>query len=109
MLDLNDMIAAARKLWGPETSRSSSELRFGTHGSKCINLQKQTWYDHEAQCGGGIVDLCREAGMYDNSANEKHYDYRDESGHLLFQVVRKPGHKFLQRRPDGAGDWVWNI
>src|SRR5690606_34446733 len=26
---------------------------------------------------------------------------------LLFEVVRKTGKQFLQRRPDGAGGWVW--
>lgn len=35
------------------------------------------------------------------------YDYRDERGNLIFQVVRKTNPKrFLQRRPDGAG-WVY--
>jgi len=37
------------------------------------------------------------------------YDYRDERGALLFQVVRKSGKKFLQRVPDGAGDWIWKL
>lgn len=40
------------------------------------------------------------------------YDYTDEFGKLLYQVVRKPGKKFLQRQPDpenyGNG-WVWNL
>jgi putative DNA primase/helicase len=35
------------------------------------------------------------------------YDYRDEAGELRFQVVRKTGKKFLQRRPDGPGGWIW--
>jgi 5S rRNA maturation endonuclease (ribonuclease M5) len=37
------------------------------------------------------------------------YDYVDESGALLFQVVRKTGKRFVQRRPDGAGDWIWKL
>jgi AAA domain len=41
------------------------------------------------------------------------YDYRDEQGHLLYQVVRyvQPnGEKtFRQRRPDGGDDWIWSI
>jgi RecA-family ATPase len=37
------------------------------------------------------------------------YDYVDEQGKLLFQVVRYDGHKFLQRRPDASakGGWIW--
>jgi hypothetical protein len=34
------------------------------------------------------------------------YDYQDESGTLLFQVVRGPKKKFFQRRPDGCGGWI---
>jgi len=39
------------------------------------------------------------------------YDYHDASGRLKYQTVRFPpqnGHKvFRQRRPDGAGGWIW--
>jgi predicted Zn-ribbon and HTH transcriptional regulator len=37
------------------------------------------------------------------------YDYRDENGKLLYQVLRYPGKQFKQRRPDGAGGWTWNL
>ncbi|HVV51740.1 MAG TPA: AAA family ATPase [Polyangia bacterium] len=37
------------------------------------------------------------------------YDYRDERGELLFQVVRSPGKRFRQRRPDGMDGWAWNL
>jgi hypothetical protein len=37
------------------------------------------------------------------------YPYRDEHGALLFEVVRRPGKRFAQRIPDGAGDWVWKL
>lgn len=36
------------------------------------------------------------------------YDYRDESGTLLFQVVRFDPKNFRQRRPDGKDGWTWN-
>jgi 5S rRNA maturation endonuclease (ribonuclease M5) len=35
------------------------------------------------------------------------YSYTNAQGELLYQVVRKPGKKFLQRRPDGRGGWIW--
>jgi len=35
------------------------------------------------------------------------YDYVDEVGNLLFQVVRQHPKKFLQRRPDGKGGRNW--
>ena len=37
------------------------------------------------------------------------YDYRDESGQLLFQVVRFEPKSFAQRRPDGRGGFVWDL
>ncbi len=37
------------------------------------------------------------------------FDYVDESGGLLFQVVRLEPKDFRQRRPDGAGGWHWNL
>jgi hypothetical protein len=37
------------------------------------------------------------------------YDYRDEDGDLLFQVVRLEPKDFRQRRPMGGGEWAWGI
>jgi 5S rRNA maturation endonuclease (ribonuclease M5) len=37
------------------------------------------------------------------------YQYTDETGQILFQVVRQPGKRFRQRRPDGKGGWIWNL
>jgi hypothetical protein len=37
------------------------------------------------------------------------YAYTDESGELLFQVVRLEPKSFRQRRPDGRGGWIWNL
>lgn len=37
------------------------------------------------------------------------YDYRDENGALLYQTVRYEPKDFRQRRPDGAGNHVWNL
>ena len=37
------------------------------------------------------------------------YDYTDEGGALLCQSVRYEPKDFRQRRPDGAGSYVWNL
>jgi hypothetical protein len=37
------------------------------------------------------------------------YDYRDEAGTLLYQVLRYEPKDFRQRRPDGRCGWVWNL
>jgi hypothetical protein len=37
------------------------------------------------------------------------YQYRDEHGRLLYEVVRYIPKTFAQRRPDGHGGWTWNL
>ena len=37
------------------------------------------------------------------------YDYCDAGGEVEFQVVRYDPKRFLQRRPDGNGDWIWSV
>ena len=110
---------------------TATELRYGSRGSLSIDLQKGTFFDHEANEGGGVLDLIRRetgddpvewlrANDFDMKPPKGRivatYDYQDKSGNLLFQVVRKEPKTFLQRRkprPDDdpkkvKGDWVWN-
>ena len=37
------------------------------------------------------------------------YNYKDEKGNVLYQVVRYHPKGFSQRRPDGKGEWIWNM
>jgi hypothetical protein len=124
----------ARRLWGEPNARLSktAELRFGTHGSRSINLKDGTWFDHEANEGGGNFDLIkREIGCDDRGAYEwlcaeglinkptngngglgaviANYKYVDERGKLLFEVLRLQPKSFRQRRPDGHGGYLWNL
>jgi putative DNA primase/helicase len=123
----------ARAIFGePNTALSTRvQLRFGAHGSIAVEISGPKagfWYDHEDEQGGGPWDLIRiKLGKVDGEAVDwlktigieidprpcfgrivATYDYPDESGKLLFQVVRFEPKDFKQRRPDGAGGWVWN-
>lgn len=40
---------------------------------------------------------------------EAEYDYTDDEGRLLYQVVRFCPKDFRQRQPDGHGGWIWNL
>jgi len=51
-------------------------------------------------------DLFADTGKSDITAT---YDYTDEHGALLYQVVRFYPKDFRQRRPDGTGGWLWNL
>ena len=53
-------------------------------------------------------------GLWEESSNSVEqrriiatYDYGDEAGELLYQVVRYDPKDFRQRHPDGHGGWVW--
>lgn len=56
--------------------------------------------------------LCTQAWRSHSGRIEREYDYQDETGELLFKVVRYRDPKnFRQRRPDpsGQGGWIWNL
>lgn len=120
--------SVARALLGDENHKLSSprDLRWGTNGSLSVDLDKDAWFDHETKESGGVLALVsRVTGREDgkrwlienrfladgptSGSGAIFYDYRDEAGELLFQVERRPGHKFLQRKPDGAGGWEYKV
>jgi hypothetical protein len=47
--------------------------------------------------------------LYQGPVVTAEYDYLDECGELLFQVLRYEPKTFKQRHPDGKGGWVWNL
>ena len=50
-----------------------------------------------------------QAAPVDNGRIVKTYDYRDEHGDLLFQVVRMDPKTFRQRVPKAEGGWSWSV
>ena len=54
------MAQVAKHFWGEPSSATNTELRWGNHGSKSVNLAKGVWYDHELDVGGGVIDLIKE-------------------------------------------------
>ncbi|MDB3895944.1 AAA family ATPase [Alphaproteobacteria bacterium] len=137
MSDLGKHIEiVARHYWGEPNIKLSnaSELRFGTQGSKSVDLDKGCWYDHENDVGGGVVSLVRHHEGIDDGApvaqilRDKFnilsstdqvlnmfpkepiaYDYIDAQGELLYQVQRFYPKSFRQRRPDSNGGWIYNL
>jgi 5S rRNA maturation endonuclease (ribonuclease M5) len=130
----------ARMLLGEPNAALSSkgELRWGSHGSFSVNLARGSWYDFERACGGGVLDLIRDkVGLQGSCAFEwlerqgltrsaprpngrahaspgeivARYPYRDETGELLFEVVRYNPKTFRQRQPDPSkpGGWNWSV
>lgn len=99
---------------------SKTKLRYGTKGSLVIDISKGTFYDHEANEGGGVLDLIKRCnigdpigwlqsqGLIAADPELKTFDYLDEDENLVFQVCRGPGKTFRQRRPNGKG-WIWDL
>jgi hypothetical protein len=53
----------------PNRRLSTKEERFGARGSLSIDPEKGTWFDHEANEGGGMLNLVtRETGLVAPSA-----------------------------------------
>jgi len=44
-----------------------------------------------------------------NRAAVNEYIYSDATGGVVMKVIRRPGKKFSQARPDGKGGWIWNL
>jgi hypothetical protein len=126
----------ARHFFGPPNPRLSTatELRFGTHGSLAVDLIKGVWFDHENNIGGNLIDMimrqqkfteARECfqwmetegwtaskgngGSQPHGARREvaHYDYTDEAGNFLSQVVRFEPKQFLQRVRDPSSPDGW--
>lgn len=120
---------------------TKTQLRYGAQGSRSVDLEKGVWHDHEAGEGGGVLDMVtRETGQKNGAAvtylreelgldipddrplrpvqqahAQRHqvaaYDYQDENGDLLFQVIRFEPKDFRRRRPDPSAPegWAWSI
>jgi putative DNA primase/helicase len=127
--------AVARKLLGePNREKSTNhQLRFGNQGSMAVEIggnKAGTWYDFENKVGGGVMELIkRETGLVNGAAFDwlremgievgpapradqriaATYDYTDEAGKPLFQVVRYEPKRFVQRRRAEDGRWVWGL
>jgi putative DNA primase/helicase len=59
-----------------------------------------------------VIDALKVRGVWQPECTENPriiatYDYTDEHGNLLYQIVRYQPKDFKQRRPDGNGGWTW--
>lgn len=127
---MNDV---ARELLGKPNDRLSDKqagtLRFGNQGSIEVNVKEGWFSDYEAKVSGGVLELLAHKAGLDHAGafrwlEEKgikqpsedggaprstFYDYRDETGAVLYRVERKQRGKekdFLQHGPDGQGGFV---
>lgn len=90
-----------------EDSRPSLSISRGTNGG--IVLYCHAGCRTEDICGALGLTLRDLMPEQDARRIDATYDYTDENGVLLYQVVRYFPKEFRQRRPDGRGGWLWNM
>jgi 5S rRNA maturation endonuclease (ribonuclease M5) len=64
-----------------------------------------------------VIDALRRKGLWPAKSAPRPpakriaatYPYTDAEGELLYEVVRYAPKNFRIRRPDGNGDWIWNL
>ena len=119
--------AVEAAIWQRQAKREGAEVRFlcpshkDTHPSARYHPEKQTWYCDVCKIGSGILDLAhrldiptpeRADGRRQRRPGKRIiaiYDYRDETGEMLYQAIRYEPKDFKQRRPDGKGGYIWNL
>lgn len=76
-----------------------------------LNVSERGFICHACGESGGLHRLAEKLGieLQSNAPDEIAFNYQDEDSTLLYQVVRLPGKKFRQRRPDGSGGWTWKL
>ena len=120
----------AKHYWGQPNAALSraDELRFGSHGSKSVNLKEGVWYDHEISVGGGVIDLIQahepeadiskklqEFGIQPSGLkppSETIWIYADETDKPRYEVIRKnssDGKSYLQRHYSVDGQRHWGM
>lgn len=74
-----------------------------------LQVSERGFICHACGAKGGLGQLVEKLGIRIRTAivvDQVTYDYVDEDGTLLYQVVRLPGKRFFQRRSDGRGGWI---
>jgi putative DNA primase/helicase len=125
---LPDIVTLGALLWGDPTKRKPNKVTFGDRESKVvIPAPINTWYDHEAEKGGGYCELYKlKYGAMparpgfpippdmarDFGEPVSWWDYHSETNTLVARVVRfqPPGKAktYRQCRPDGDR-WRWKM
>lgn len=106
---MNEIEILARQKFGdpnPSLGIKNKELRFGTHGSKKVDLETGLWIDFdtpEPYERGWLLD--RDQRPVETKQRRliiKKYDYVNADGELSYQVLRYYPKDFRQRRANGA-------
>lgn len=69
---------------------SKVEIRFGSKGSVCVNLQSGMWFNHEVNEGGGLLSLAIKAGLASDEQEARKFICGDEKlNQVKFELLDK--------------------
>ncbi len=78
-----------------------------------LRVSERGWFCDVCNRGGSLRELAKEVGIAIESKTGLNivaeYDYNDERGNLLFQVVRLDPKGFRQRCRDAKGKWSYSL
>jgi len=89
--------------------RASLSVGRGDDGRMLLHCQAGCAVDAVLQAAGLTWADLRSPDAAPRAGIVATYDYVDESGVMLFQVVRKVPKDFRQRRRGADGTWTWNV
>lgn len=102
------MVPVARAIWGePNKALSKAgELRYGNGGSRSVDVKKGTWFDHENQVGGGVIDLVkREKAL----TGREVIDFIEQAASIKLDDGRRPSDSPPRsRRENGSESPPWD-
>ena len=108
-----DVRALAVEKFGQINARLSStnQLRFGSQGSKSVEVDTGAWFDFEVGEGGYLTENIEQPTVRWPRMIVKKYDYHNADGQLHMQVCRFLPKDFRPRRPDpnNTDKWIWSI
>ena len=93
----------------PQTGQACCHSQCG-RGFDILSLEMAITCRPFADCKKTVFRLLgRPEPSRDEADIEAIYDYTDANGELVYQVVRKSGKRFSQRRPLSDGRWSWGL
>ena len=114
---LSEFELALSRLHGLNKTSNGYDAICPCHDDKHQSLsiaEKEGQFLAYCHAGCSFESIIKALDLWPDSNNMKPvitdtYDYTDAEGLLLYQVVRYQPKGFKQRRPDGRGDWVWDL
>ena len=110
-----DVIVQGLKARPLSTGSYSAQCPCHDDKSPSLSISKPNgkilFHCHAGCAQDDVISALQDRGLWPKAERRivATYPYPDVDGVLQFEVVRYAPKDFRQRRPDGAGGWIWNL